>query len=411
MRIAFFCTRFPSVSETFVLTQMAGLLDQGFDIDVHAIKPEQGGVIQPIFERYGLEKHISYRGRTGSVLGRLIVMIGLIIRFGLTSPLKLIALRRLLKTVPEISFAAALFTLRGLRSRPKADVLYAHFGPNGQVASTLKSVGLIDIPLITVFHGFDVTMVIKKWGPDYYRCLFEHGDLMLPVSEEFKRRLISMGCPEDKIDVHHMGVDIKSLDFRQRQTPANGAPIQVLSIARLVEKKGIESGIRAIHALSQETDLQIKYTIVGDGVLRPDLEAVIKELRCEDTVEIAGWKNQDEVKEYLEQAHIYLAPSVVAKNGDEEGIPVVLMESAASGLPLVSTRHSGIPELVRHRETGLLADEHDVEGLKTALKQLCENRQLAQELSSAGRRLVEKEFEIEGLNKRLGALLKEHGQR
>lgn len=410
MRIAFFCTRFPSVSETFVLTQMAGLLDQGFEIDVHAIKPEQGGVIQPIFEQYGLEKHISYRGRTGSVFGRLIVAMGLVVRFGLTSPLKLLALRNLVKRVPEISFAAALFTLRGLRSRPAADVLYAHFGPNGQVAATLKAVGLIDLPIITVFHGFDVTMVIKEWGPDYYRCLFAHGDLMLPVSQEFKRRLISMGCPEEKIAVHHMGVDIRTLDFRPRKKPNPGTPIQVLSIARLVEKKGLASGIRAIHLATQSLDIPIKYTIVGDGVLRPELESLIEELGCQDSVEIAGWKTQDEVKTYIEQAHVYLAPSVVAKNGDEEGIPVVLMESAASGLPLISTRHSGIPELVRDRETGLLADEHDVSGLAAALVELCKDENLGHQLSVAGRRLVEDEFEIDGLNKKLGELLKEHSR-
>ncbi|MFT7617058.1 MAG: colanic acid/amylovoran biosynthesis glycosyltransferase [Planctomycetota bacterium] len=408
MRIAFFCTRFPSVSETFVLTQMAGLLDQEFEIDVHAIKPEQGGVIQPIFEEYGLEKHISYRGRIGSIPGRLVTATCLLIRFGLTSPLKLLALKKLVKTVPEISFVAALFTLRGLRSRPEADVLYAHFGPNGQAAATLKAVGLIDLPIVTVFHGFDVTTVIKKWGPDYYRCLFEHGTLMLPVSQEFKRRLIEMGCPAEKIQVHHMGVDIQSLDYRRRTLPADGSEIQVLSIARLVEKKGIADGIQAVHALTQDSKIKIKYRIVGDGVLRPELESLIEKLGCQKSVEMVGWKNQDEVKGFIEQSHIYLAPSVVAATGDEEGIPVVLMEAAASGLFVISTRHSGIPELVRDHDTGLLADEHDVEGLTTALSELCQNSELGQSLSENGRRLVENEFEIHGLNTKLGELLRGH---
>ncbi len=405
MRIAFFCTRFPCVSETFVLSQLAGLLDQGFEIDVHAIQPGDGDVLQPIFRKYGLERHISYRGRTGSVIGRILATLWLILCLGVVSPLKLLALARLVRTVPEINFVAALFTLKGLKSRPKADLLYAHFGPNGQVAATLKAVGLIDLPIVTVFHGFDVTLVIEEWGPRYYRVLFEHGDLMLPVSKEFKRRLVTLGCPAAKIVVHHMGVDIQTLTFKERKDPKPGCPIKILAIARLVEKKGIADGISAVANIAAMGKHAIVFDIVGDGVLREELDAFIKKTECSNLVTLVGWKDQDAVQEFIESADIYLAPSVTAANGDEEGIPVVLMEAAATGLPLVSTRHSGIPELVRDQETGLLANEHDVPGLTSALEQLCADGELRRQLGRNGRNLVAREFAIDSLNTKLGKLL------
>ncbi len=410
MRIAFFCTRFPCISETFVLSQLAGLLDKGFEIDIHAIHPGDDDVLHPTFEEYGLQKHTSYRGRTGSIFGRLIITIALIIRFGWESFSSLNALRKLVKDVPEVSFAAALFTLRGLRSRPQADLIYAHFGPNGQIAATLKAAKFIDIPVVTVFHGFDVTVINKKWGPSYYQTLFKHGALMLPVSEEFKKRLIDFGCSPEKIRVHHMGVDIRALKYVERSQPAPKEAIRVLTIARLVEKKGVTYGIQAVNTVARDHGIAIEFNIVGDGDMRTQLEAEIVSLGCGDIVHMVGWKNSDDVQKFIEEAHIYMAPSITAENGDEEGIPVVLMEAAASGLPLLSTHHSGIPELVRQDETGLLAEERDAQGLGKALLRLCQDAPLRKKLAHGGRALVEKEFEIESLNEKLAATLKEQAQ-
>jgi colanic acid/amylovoran biosynthesis glycosyltransferase len=252
-------------------------------------------------------------------------------------------------------------------------------------------------------------------GPDVYERLFREGDLFLPISDYWKTRLVEHGCPEDRIVVHHMGVDCDQFEFAPREMEP-GEPVRLLSVCRLVEKKGIEYAIRALAKVvgggasadsALDAGARLEYTIVGSGPLRPHLESVVDELGLSGCVRFLGSLPSDEVAELMAGAHVFLAPSVTAEDGNKEGIPVAIMEAMATGLPVVSSRHSGIPELVEDGVTGLLAEERDVSGLADRLARLVRDPELHARLAAAGRIRVEQEFSTSVLNPRLMGLF--HG--
>ena len=196
-----------------------------------------------------------------------------------------------------------------------------------------------------------------------------------------------------------MGIDTTRFEFKVRRPEADGE-VRLLTIGRLVEKKGIAYGLEAF-ARVRERFPDARYHIAGDGPLSDELKARAHALGLGDSVQFLGWKHQDEIIELLLAHHILLTPSVTAKNGDKEGLPVVLMEGLATGMPVLSTRHSGIPELVRHQESGLIAEERDVKGLAQNLEALLEEPDMWKALGQQGRAIVEAEFSIEKLNDRL----------
>ncbi|NJK41757.1 MAG: colanic acid biosynthesis glycosyltransferase WcaL, partial [Acaryochloridaceae cyanobacterium SU_2_1] len=202
-----------------------------------------------------------------------------------------------------------------------------------------------------------------------------------------------------KITVHHMGIDCQAFPFIPRQL-VNQEPVRIVTVARLVEKKGIEYGIRAIAILKQEQP-NIQYEILGDGYLRESLQTLIAQLQLDDTVHLLGWKQQAEVIDILNKAHILLAPSVTGQKGDQEGIPVALMEAMAMGLPVVSTQYTGIPELIEDGVSGFLVPERDCDAIAHKLKKLIDHSQQWQQMGQAGRDYVEAHYNIHPLTKQL----------
>jgi colanic acid/amylovoran biosynthesis glycosyltransferase len=176
-----------------------------------------------------------------------------------------------------------------------------------------------------------------------------------------------------------------------------------VSVGRLVEKKGIGYVLEAVHRL-REAGVEAAYEVVGDGPLRPGLEADCRRLGLEDRVRFLGWQNQQQVAEALERAQVLVAASVTAANADEEGIPNVLKEGMAVGLPVLSTGAGGIAELVEHEATGLLVPERDPEALAARLAELARHPERRAALARAGRTRVERDYDIERLNDRLVTL-------
>jgi len=223
--------------------------------------------------------------------------------------------------------------------------------------------------------------------------------LFLPTSEYLKRRLIDLGCHEEKILVHRSGVDCKEFSFMPRQVTPGGR-IRIVTIGRSVEKKGVEYAIRAIAKLKKEIS-DIEYLIVGDGPLQESFKRMIQTLEAGETIKLLGWKREDEVAEILRTSHVVLAPSVTGADGDQEGIPNVLKEAMAMGLPVVSTRHAGIPELIEDGVSGFLVAERDVEALISKLRFLIGHPEIWPAMGQAGRARVEVHYNIETLNDKL----------
>jgi colanic acid/amylovoran biosynthesis glycosyltransferase len=394
MRIAVVASRFPVLSETFVLSQVTGLLDRGHDVVVFADRPESTrGIDDALLHRYDLEARTRYWPR--EVTRPLLEAAA---RAALRGPRRVArALTRCVGRPGGNRLARQVVTVA---AEAPFDAILCHFGNVALDVQRLRDLGALEGRLAAVFHAFELTTLLREKGLDYYRPLFERAERIMPVSEHWARELEALGCPPSKILVHHMGVDCQRLTFSERKPPAEGQPVEVLSVARLVEKKGIAYAIEAVARVTSE-GIPIRYRIVGDGPLRSELEARVRKLDAGGAVEFLGARSHGEVLGLLDASHLFLAPSVTAESGDKEGIPVSIMEAMARGLVVVSTEHSGIPELVEHEVSGLLAPERDADALATILRRLAQHPDRWAALSAAARTKVVEEFNQDRLNDRL----------
>jgi colanic acid/amylovoran biosynthesis glycosyltransferase len=261
---------------------------------------------------------------------------------------------------------------------------------------------LWNAPLIVSFHGYDYTSLPRQQGPGLYARLFPSTDAITVNSDYAGRALQQLGCPGTKIHRLNYGIDLSEFDFRERH-PQPGAPIQVLTVGRLVEKKGIKESIRAfVRALTRYPNA--RYDIIGDGPMRAELTALIEELGASGRIALKGALNGDEVRQAMASAHLFVLTSVTAADGDQEGTPVSLLEAQATGLPVVSTAHSGIPEIVADQQSGYLVPERDVATLADRLVHLFEHPDIWPRMGRHGRRLMEERHDIRQLNLALSDL-------
>jgi len=408
MRIAFLLSQFPALSETFILSQITGLMDRGAEVDILAGTELPQPVEHPALSRYGLRDRTRYaEGPPEGVWEGRLRMAGFLGSALLRAPTGDIPVARVFRSGRADAWRALDFS-RTPRRLGDYDVIHCHFGPMGTLGMALRNMGLLGGRLVTTFHGYDMSRPLEEGNLDLYQRLFREGDLFLPISEYWKDRLIEHGCREERIVVHRMGVDCEQFGYAPRGVEP-GQPVRLLSVCRLVEKKGIGYAIRAVARVLGEEGATgdggatpaLQYSIVGDGPLRAHLESLVDELGVGNSVRFLGSRRRDEVARLMADAHIFMAPSVTAEDGNKEGIPVAIMEAMATGLPVISSRHSGIPELVEDGVTGLLAEERDVAGLADRITRLLNEPGLNTRLAEAGRARVEEEFNTRLLNKRL----------
>ena len=303
-----------------------------------------------------------------------------------------------LQGAPRLIGSALELVRRGL---PQYDVIHAQFGPYGILAAELVKVGALRGPIVTSFRGYDAGKDLQARLPEY-RELFRRGSLFLPVSHSLAKRLVSAGCDPDRIQVHHSGISVATLSRSPRRVVSSQG-VKLITVGRLVEKKGVRYAVEAFaRALKQGRRLQ--YLIVGDGPQRAELEALAGQLGVKNSITFTGWRPHDEALALLADADILIVPSVTAADGDEEGIPNVAKEAMALGLPVVATRHGGIPELVEDGVSGVLAPERDSSALAERLIELIDHPERWAEMGEAGRRRIGAEYDIERLNDELVAL-------
>ena len=206
-----------------------------------------------------------------------------------------------------------------------------------------------------------------------------------------KADVIDLGCSPEKIIVHYGGVDVNRFRFRKKEP--DGERVKILMCGRFVEKKGFEYGIRAFAKLGK-THKNIALTLIGDGKLRGKMENLVDSLNLSHSVQFLGMLPYEEVQRQMEASDIFLSPNLAARNGDREGIPNTIKEAMATGLPVVSTYHAGIPELVIDKKTGFLVPEKDVDGLVDRLGYLIAHAELWEKLGAQGREVIEERFNL-----------------
>jgi glycosyltransferase involved in cell wall biosynthesis len=273
---------------------------------------------------------------------------------------------------------------RSLR-REKIDCVLAEYGVTG--ANVLNVCKKRKLPLIVTFFGYEISahQILQQYQQSYVE-MFQYVSAIVIVSEHMRQRLENLGCPADKIyfspsGPHEMFFDVRP-DFSQKLFVSTG---------RFVDKKAHYYTILAFnHVLKKHPEARL--IIAGDGVLMNACVNLVRYLRIEHAVSFPGVITLQEFAAHLAVARAYVQHSITALSGDMEGTPVAVMESSAAGVPVVSTRHAGIPDVVIDGETGLLVDEHDVDGMAQAMLKLLEDRQLAVEMGAKGRDFILKNF-------------------
>jgi colanic acid/amylovoran biosynthesis glycosyltransferase len=403
MKVGFFLLKFPLSSETFVLNQIVAFIEMGYEVEIVALQKGDLTNTHAAYTKYQLAEKTRWlldepEGRAAKLKYR-----ALHTARGLTRPATWKALN--VRQYGDEARNLILSAICGMMPEPvRADVFIAHFGPAGVTAAKLRELGVIQGKIATVFHGIDISSreVLNHYTPEYQQ-LFRRGDLMLPISDLWSHRLQTMGCPVKKIAVSRMGVDMDRFALRPLKTP--GETLQIISVARLTEKKGLHVAIEACRQLKVQ-GVNFHYRILGIGPWERRLRTLIEQYQLEDVIEMPGFKPSHEVKAMLDDADVFLLPSVTGADGDMEGIPVALMEAMAVGIPVVSTLHSGIPELIDANESGWLVPENDASALAERLRDFCAIAPDAlQPVVQRARQKVETEFNQQVINQQLASLL------
>ena len=362
MRIAFILWHFPVLSETFILNQITGLLDLGHEVDIFPCRRPKTAVstIHPEIQQYGLMT------RT----------------------------RRLLKE-RETAF---IRDLHPLKKQEPYDIIHCQFGVLGAELANHPDFTSLPGKLVVSFRGYDISKFVAQRGNKVYSKLFQKGSCFLPNCDYFKRRLIELGCNPSKIIVHRSG--IRSDTFACNSSRPLTGPMRVITIGRLVEKKGIEYSLKAFGKFAK-SHTNAHYDIIGDGTLKTHLQGLIQDLGLERQVCIHPEKNRDEILQMLNNAQALIAASVTDAEGNQEGIPNVLKEAMALGLPVIGTRHSGIPELIEDGVSGFLVPERDITSLAQKLAVLAQDSELRLSMGRQGRAKIEAEYDAKKLNREL----------
>jgi len=280
-------------------------------------------------------------------------------------------------------------------------IIHAQFGPGSIYA--LYYARKLKIPLVITYGGYDVPVLMtkRKFNPKYLRytlfsnLMLKTASLFLPVSKDLAEKLIQLGAPADKVKVFHRGIVIPE-KLKEKKRGIND-PLKVMMIGRFVEKKGFEYGIEAI-AKANEQGRNVSALIIGNGPLKFKYESIIKSFSIHNKIKILNNMPQSEVFEKIEESDVIMVPSIVAANGDTEGITNVLKEGCARGLVALISDHGGNPEIVEEGTTGFIVPERDIESLKEKLMQLHDNPEMVLKMGKAAAEKMKKELDIRKTN-------------
>jgi glycosyltransferase involved in cell wall biosynthesis len=280
-----------------------------------------------------------------------------------------------------------------------AQLLHAEFGHLGLLA--LPVAEQLGLPLVVSFRGQDV-LLVRRARASWRRTFFKRAALLMARSEEMRRDLIEMGFPEANVAVHPSCIRVGDIPFAERTPPRSEEETVILMAGRMAPKKGMPDGLRAFAACRPGPRVP-QLRIAGDGPQRIELERLARELGVAERVTFLGAMPRTELLREMQSAHLFMLPCRTAPDGEKEGIPNVLKEAQATGLPVLSTTHAGIPEAVADGESGLLAPEGDADALARRLGDLLADPPRWAAMGRRGRELMEERFDSEKLAPLLAA--------
>jgi len=281
-------------------------------------------------------------------------------------------------------------------------LIHAQFAPNA--LEVLPLARKARIPLLVTFHGYDASTLLSGRGyRSQLRDLFSYAHI-LTVSRDMADRLLAHGADPARLLVHYIGVPLETFPFRTRvalpDKVAAGEPAELLQVSSFNEKKGHVYTVAAFRLFLRDNP-HARLTLVGDGPQRDHIRSLTEDLAERGAIRFLGPLPEQEVAKVLGQCDIFVHHSVTSHTGDKEGIPIALMEAMASGLIVVSTRHSGIPELVEDGVEGYLVEERDVKAYAAAMQKTLTS---GPKMGAAARRKIELNFDMDRQNRLLGEI-------
>ncbi len=245
-----------------------------------------------------------------------------------------------------------------------AQLLHVYFGHIG--VHLLPLLEMCPLPVIVSFHGADAQIDLHR--PAHLartQRMLERATLLLVRSESLAARLIALGAPREKIRLHRTGIPLEAIPFTPRTAPADGA-WRCVQACRLIAKKGLATSLRAFAEFAREFP-RASLTIAGEGPQLAELRALAEALGLADRVAFPGFLPEEKLRALYAASHLFLHPSELGPDGNQEGVPNAMLEAMASGLPVAATLHGGIPEAVEHGISGLLTPERDAPALAQSL--------------------------------------------
>ncbi len=279
-------------------------------------------------------------------------------------------------------------------SQHNTKLLHFHYAVDARYFLRLKR--KLHLPSVVSLYGYDVSSFPRLYlgyGRSYLKPIYEEIDKFLAMSEDMRKDLIKLGCPEKKIIIHYYGVEVQSFAFPERKYEDKDV-VNILMVGTLEVKKAQHIVLTALRSIEKYLKNKFTVSIVGSGPMSKHLHKMVREYSWNEKVKFFGFipYGSEELIKVYRNADIFALPSTTVK-GDKEGIPGTIVEAMASGLPVVSTYHAGIPEVIENYKQGILVRENDIKGLGEALRFLIENRNLREELGRGAAERAIKEFD------------------
>jgi colanic acid/amylovoran biosynthesis glycosyltransferase len=291
---------------------------------------------------------------------------------------------------PALIYRGEYDAIRRILIRRDPDLIHVYFGNTG--VHLLPLLSKWDRAWLVSFHGMDVQRRPKEKGYDRKLAeVLQLAPLVLVRSQSLADRLHDLGCSPDKIRLNRTGIPLQNFPWVERPVPVDGQ-WQLVQACRLVEKKGLLTTLGTFRRLIANYP-KARLVIAGEGPMKDALVRRIDQLSLGNQVTLTGFLNQDDLRRVYAESHIFIHPSELAPDSNQEGIPNSMLEAMASGLPVVATRHGGIPEAVQEGLDGLLVPERDESALHEALLKLTSQPDLWRQMGKQASRSVAQNFE------------------
>lgn len=400
VKIAYLVSRFPHLPETFILREMVAMEVLGWEIELYPLILQHQPVVHAEAQAWLPRAHHLSWLSTAILAANLrqlsshpLRSVGLWFRVVMENRASLKFLLRAVALFPKAVWMAEQMQQQGVAH------IHAHYASHPALVAWLIH-KLTGISFSVTVHAHDIFVEKAMLSTKLHAAAF-----IVAISDynrEYLAREVDIRL-KDKTHVVHCGINPASYAVRDH-LPDKSEPLEIISVGSLQPYKGMRYLIEAC-SLLRESGIPIHCRIIGDGEERSLLQLMIADRELASSVELLGARTQAEVAQLLPSAHCYVQPSVVTPSGKMEGIPVSIMEAFASGLPVIATQLSGVPELVRPGVTGYLVPPSDPRSLADALIAVYENPKEAARLAQAGRRLVLQEFRIDNSAKQMTDLL------